>query len=60
MELLLIGNKCDLEERREVPKEEGEQLAQSQDVPFLETSAKTGYNIDKVRGHLMMSLGYHY
>ena len=56
MELLLIGNKCDLEERREVPKEEGERLAQSLDIPFLETSAKTGYNICEVRGHLMMSL----
>ena len=56
MELLLIGNKCDLEEWREVPKEEGEQFAQSLDIPFLETSAKTGYNINKVRGHLTMSL----
>ena len=56
MELLLIGNRCDLEERRKVSKEEGEQFAQSQDIPFLETSAKTGYNINKVRGHLMMSL----
>ena len=54
MELLLIGNKCDLEERREVPKEDGEQFAQSQGIPFLETSAKTGYNICEVRGHLVM------
>ena len=54
VELLLIGNKCDLEERREVPKEDGEQFAQSQDIPFLETSAKTGYNVCEVRGHLVM------
>ena len=54
MELLLIGNKYDLEERREVPKEDGEQFAQSQDIPFLETSAKTGYNICEVRGHLVI------
>ena len=36
--------------------ERGEQLAQSQGIPFMETSAKTNHNIDEVRGHLMMSL----
>ena len=47
MEKLLIGNKCDWEARRVVPKEKGESLADSQNVPFLETSAKTNYNIDE-------------
>ena len=53
---LLIGNKCDLEERRAVESERGEQLARSQGIPFMETSAKTGHNINEVRGHLMKSL----
>ena len=53
---LLIGNKCDLEAERAVESERGEQLARSQGIPFLETSAKTGHNIDEVRGRLMMSL----
>ena len=56
VELLLIGNKCDLEEERAVESERGEQLARSYNISFMETSAKTGHNIDEVRGHLMMSL----
>ena len=55
VELLLIGNKCDWEERRAVESERGEQLARSQGIPFLEISARTGHNIDEVRGQLMMS-----
>ena len=47
VELLLIGNKCDLEDLRVVTKEQGEQLAHSLDIPFMETSAETGYNIDE-------------
>ena len=56
VEQLLIGNKCDWEERRAVESERGEQLARSQGIPFLEISARTGHNIDEVRGQLMMSL----
>ena len=56
VERLLIGNKSDWEARRVVPKDRGEQLAHSQGIPFLETSAKTNHNIDEVRDHLMMSL----
>ena len=48
VERLLIGNKCDWETRRIVPKERGEELAASQGIPFLETSAKTNTNIDEV------------
>ena len=33
--------------RRVVPKERGEQLGQQQNIPFLETSAKTNANIDE-------------
>ena len=53
VERLLIGNKCDWEAKRAVESERGEQLARSQGIPFLETSAKTGHNIDEVRGHLV-------
>ena len=56
VELLLIGNNCDWEVTRAVESERGEQLAQNLGIPFLETSAKTGYNIEEVRGHLMMHL----
>lgn len=43
----MIGNKCDWEARRVIPKDRGETLAHSQNVQFLETSAKTNYNIDE-------------
>ena len=55
VERLLIGNKCDWEAKRAVESERGEQLARSQGIPFMETSAKTNHNIDEVRGQLMMS-----
>ena len=42
---ILIGNKVDLEESREVDKSDGEQLAKKLECPYFETSAKTGENI---------------
>ena len=45
--LLLIGNKKDLEDKREVSKEEGEEKAKTFGLGFIETSACTGENIDK-------------
>ena len=44
---LILGNKCDMEARRVVPFEQGEQLAKSKGLKFLETSAKANINIDK-------------
>jgi GTPase KRas protein len=38
---VLVGTKCDLENDREVPKDQGEELARKLGVKFLETSAKT-------------------
>jgi small GTP-binding protein len=51
--LLLIGNKIDLEDKRDVSKEEGEEKAKSFGLAFLETSALTGENIDKVFDHML-------
>ncbi|KAL5248646.1 hypothetical protein ACHWQZ_G017733 [Mnemiopsis leidyi] len=44
---LILGNKCDMEARRVVPTDQGEQLAKSKGLKFLETSAKANINIDK-------------
>jgi len=44
---VLCGNKCDLEDLRVVSYEKGEQLAKSLNIMFMETSAKTGKNIEK-------------
>jgi small GTP-binding protein len=43
--LILIGNKIDLEDARKVSTEEGRALAQKLKCTFMETSAKTGANV---------------
>lgn len=43
--IILVGNKIDLENKREVPKEEAEQFALENNLLFIETSAKEGNNI---------------
>jgi len=43
--VILIGNKKDLEDKRQVSYEEGEALAKDNGLMFLETSAKTSYNV---------------
>lgn len=44
---MLLGNKCDMSNRRVVSKERGERIAIDHGVRFLETSAKANVNIDK-------------
>ena len=46
---LLVGNKCDLGERRKVSLEEAQNRAQQWGVPYIETSAKTREHVDKVK-----------
>ena len=46
--VMLLGNKCDISKERQVRREDGEKLAADYNVPFLETSAKTGMNVDLV------------
>ena len=46
---ILVGNKCDLEEKRAISKEEGEKLRNEKNIDlFLEASAKTGFNAKNV------------
>jgi len=45
--IILIGNKSDLEDKREVSKDEAETKAEQYNTAFLETSAKSGDNITK-------------
>ena len=44
---ILVGNKCDLKDQRQVSYEEGKQFADSLGMQFLETSAKEKINIDE-------------
>ena len=43
---VLIGNKIDRKEKRVVSTEKGEKLAKSLGIPFFETSAFTGCNVN--------------
>jgi len=43
---ILIGNKADLENKRQVDYNEAKEFADSLGIPFFETSAKTAQNID--------------
>ena len=45
--ILIVGNKKDLEENRQVKTREGAALAKKYGVDFIETSAKTGENIEE-------------
>jgi len=47
MVIMLIGNKSDLEARRDVKKEEGEAFAREHGLIFMETSAKTAANVEE-------------
>ncbi|CAL8105075.1 unnamed protein product [Calicophoron daubneyi] len=48
VEKMLLGNKCDAgDEMRQVTRERGAELANSYSIRFLETSAKSGANVDE-------------
>ena len=46
--IILIGNKKDLEEKREVSQEEAQKFSEANNIVYFETSAKDGDNIEKV------------
>ncbi|XVF88515.1 hypothetical protein PTKIN_Ptkin19aG0057000 [Pterospermum kingtungense] len=46
--MFLVANKVDLEEKRKVGTEEGEQYAKENGLTFLETSAKTAQNVNEL------------
>lgn len=60
--MMLVGNKSDLEHKREISEGKGMRFAQSNHMfGFLECSAKTGINVDKVfvkpAKHLFNAIG---
>jgi len=44
---LLVGNKCDMEAKRQVGYDEAKAFADEHGIPFLETSAKEATNVEK-------------
>lgn len=51
--ILIVVNKCDLEETREIRKDEVECLAREWKADFFETSAKEGINVDEAFDHII-------
>ena len=45
---MLVGNKTDLSDKRQVSTEDGERKAKELNVMFIETSAKAGYNVKQL------------
>merc|ERR1712142_357186 len=46
VEKMILGNKCDMEDKRMVSKERGESIAREHGIRFLETSAKANINVE--------------
>ena len=53
---MLVGNKADKQFEREVTREEGMQLAKEFGCEFLETSAKTALNVERLFTNLVRNL----
>lgn len=50
---ILIGNKCDMADKRVISTQRGQDLANEYGIPFFETSAKSSINVEEC----FMSLG---
>ena len=44
---ILVGNKCDLDDKRTVSYQQGKELAETYGMQFIETSAKSNTNVDE-------------
>ena len=54
--LILVGNKCDLENERKVSKEQGEEKAKAMNASFFETSALSKVNIDDIFNEIVNNI----
>jgi GTPase SAR1 family protein len=46
--IVIVGNKFDLDEERQVSEKEGVDYCAKRNIPFYEASAKTRYNVDEI------------
>lgn len=53
---VIVGNKADLEDQRMVKYDEGKAFSDEKNIPFLETSAKDGLNVQDL--FMRMTRGY--
>jgi len=54
--LILIGNKCDLKDQRNVSEEEGLKEAEKYKIEYFEASAKEGINVEKSIDELLKKI----
>lgn len=54
--IVLVGNKTDLNDKRQVTTEEGEKKAKEFKVMFIETSAKAGHNVKSLFRRIAQAL----
>ncbi|CAK8677906.1 ras-related protein Rab-27A-like [Clavelina lepadiformis] len=52
-DIILCGNKCDLDDMRVVSEERARECAETYGLPYLETSAATGHNVNKAVSMLL-------
>jgi len=51
--IIIVGNKCDLEDSRQVPRKEAETLCRNFGAEYIESSAKTNMNIETIFHNLV-------
>lgn len=56
VEKMILGNKCDMEEKRAVPREKAEAIARAHGIRHIETSAKSNININQAFMELTESI----
>ena len=44
---ILVGNKCDVTEKKVISKEQGQELADEYGIKFIETSAKSNIGVEE-------------
>ena len=54
--IILLGNKSDLNDKRMIKKEVGEDFAENEGIKFYETSCKTGENVEKAINDLVKQI----
>ncbi|OAA46300.1 Small GTPase superfamily, Rab type [Metarhizium rileyi] len=54
--IVLVGNKTDLNEKREVTTQQGEDEAKRDNLMFMETSAKLGHNVKNLFKRIAQAL----
>ena len=47
MQIIIVGNKCDLDSERKINQEEVMKYAKKEKIEYIETSCKTGENVQK-------------